>query len=238
MKYDTELPLIRNDNERMNRFIKQHKSFIASCVFKTTGRYVTESDDSFQVAMIAFYEAIEKYDGAKGGFLSFSSIVIRRRLIDDMEKEKKHSSEIPADLSEEWDDTGSVNDAFNASVRISQGMEASRVFERQQQTMDLKDEISGLSQVLYDYGFSFYELTKCSPVSRKSKQACSLVLSHMQSRPELICQMKRTKTLPIKELEAASGVKRKILERHRRYLIAVSEILTGEYELLREYIPQ
>ncbi|MBO4338120.1 MAG: sigma-70 family RNA polymerase sigma factor [Lachnospiraceae bacterium] len=238
MQYNTELPVILHDRDKTDEFIKQHKSFIASCAYKATGRFVTESDDAFQVAMIAFYEAMEKYDDSKGGFLSFASLVIKRRLIDDLEKQKRHSLEIPADLGSDHDVGDDVPDALSSAVKKGESAAAAAAFESRQASDDLKDEIAELSAVLAGYGFSFYDLTKCSPVSYKTKQACAAVIDIMQRQPGLIFKMKQNKALPIKELMNITGVKRKVLERHRRYLIAVAEIMTGEYDRLRDYIPR
>ena len=38
------------------------------------------------------------------------------------------------------------------------------------------------------------------------------------------------------ELAKKAGVHKKILERHRKYIIAAAEILNGEYPLLAEYM--
>jgi RNA polymerase sigma factor len=40
----------------------------------------------------------------------------------------------------------------------------------------------------------------------------------------------------MKELVSATGISRKILDRHRRYIIAAVEILSGDYPLLAEYM--
>ena len=40
----------------------------------------------------------------------------------------------------------------------------------------------------------------------------------------------------VQELLALTRVQKKVLERHRRYIIAAAEILNGEYPLLREYM--
>ena len=48
--------------------------------------------------------------------------------------------------------------------------------------------------------------------------------------------MRETKALPVKEILAVSDVKKKILERHRKYIIVAAEILNGEYPLLAEYM--
>ena len=235
LDYKAKIPIICDDQEEMNEFIKQHKSFIASCAYKTTGRFVTESDDAFQVAMIAFYEAVNKYDAEKGGFLSFASLVIKRRILDDLDRENRHAGEIPADMTEAVEDEY-VSDPFSADVREGLGSAAREIYIEEQRKQDIKDEISQLSEILGEYGFSFYDLTKCSPVSRKTKEACAAVIHAVRTDPALYYKMKQTKNLPVKELCHMTGVKRKILERHRKYLIAVSEIMNGEYDRLQDYV--
>ncbi len=230
-----EIPIVRDDQDEMNEFIKQHKSFIASCAYKTTGRFVTESDDAFQVAMIAFYEAVNKYDAEKGGFLSFASLVIKRRILDELDRESRHAGEIPADMTDVAEDEYAA-DPFSSDVREGIGGVAWEIYFREQRKQDIKDEIGQLSEILDGYGFSFYDLTKCSPVSRKTKEACAAVIHAVRTDPALFYKMKQTKNLPIKELCDVTGVKRKILERHRKYLIAVSEIMNGEYDRLQEYV--
>ena len=52
----------------------------------------------------------------------------------------------------------------------------------------------------------------------------------------LMAQMRLKRLLPIKELSEASGVIRKILERHRKYIIAAAEILDGDFPILAGYM--
>ncbi len=47
---------------------------------------------------------------------------------------------------------------------------------------------------------------------------------------------KNTKLLPVKILEKNTKVPRKIIERHRKYIIAAIVILSGEYLELAEYL--
>jgi len=48
--------------------------------------------------------------------------------------------------------------------------------------------------------------------------------------------MKTTKQLPIKIISENAKVPRKILERHRKYIITAAEILSGDYPKLAEYL--
>lgn len=40
----------------------------------------------------------------------------------------------------------------------------------------------------------------------------------------------------MKELLKVSGLPKKVVERHRRYIIAAAEIMNGEYPLLKTYM--
>jgi len=42
--------------------------------------------------------------------------------------------------------------------------------------------------------------------------------------------------LPIKDIESCEKLPRKILERHRKYIIAGAEILKGDYPILSGYL--
>jgi RNA polymerase sigma factor len=48
--------------------------------------------------------------------------------------------------------------------------------------------------------------------------------------------MKVKKMLPVNVVEKNAKVPRKILERHRKYIIAAVEILSGDFPYLAEYI--
>jgi RNA polymerase sigma factor len=51
-----------------------------------------------------------------------------------------------------------------------------------------------------------------------------------------VSELRRSKQLPLKNIEKSAQVPRKILERHRKYIIAAIEILSGEYPNLAEYL--
>jgi RNA polymerase sigma factor len=52
----------------------------------------------------------------------------------------------------------------------------------------------------------------------------------------IFLEIRAKRLLPIKIIEKNTGVPRKILERHRKYIIAVAEILKGEYRCLAPYV--
>ena len=87
----------QNDPEFMNRFIERNRRFVMFCAFRTLKHFISESDDEWSVALIAFHEAVLAYDREKGNFKQFAALIIRRRLIDHLNAERRHAAEIPAD---------------------------------------------------------------------------------------------------------------------------------------------
>ena len=54
----------------------------------------------------------------------------------------------------------------------------------------------------------------------------------------LLDELLRTKRLPVAQLSAGSGIERKTLERHRKYMVALLLIYTNGYEILRGHLMQ
>ena len=93
-----------------------------------------------------------------------------------------------------------------------------------------------MQQILGAYGFSFFDLSNSSPKAEKTRRQCALAVRTLIEDTALISRMQASKTLPIRELALRSGVSKKLLERHRKYIIAATEILTGDYPVLGEYL--
>ena len=85
------ISVIQKDSIKRNDYITEHKNFILSTASKVLNRYVSDHDDAYSVALIAFDEAITKYNPEKGSFTSFSALVIRNRLIDEFRKSEKNT---------------------------------------------------------------------------------------------------------------------------------------------------
>ena len=53
--------------------------------------------------------------------------------------------------------------------------------------------------------------------------------------PLLVKEIKEKKYLPIKAILELINIRRKVIERHRDYIITAVIILTGDYGILKEY---
>ena len=90
--------------------------------------------------------------------------------------------------------------------------------------------------VLSGYGFSLFDVADASPHTAKTKKACAMAVSEILKDRKMLDIMRKKHTLPMKELSKRSGISKKVLDRHRRYIIAAAEILNGEYPLMCEYL--
>jgi RNA polymerase sigma factor len=226
----------RENPEKLNAFIERNIKFIKFCAYKSVHRFITESDDEYSIALSAFNEAIESFDESKGSFSSFAQMVIKRRLLDYLQAEYRHKQEIsvePYTMEGELDENEENPLAFELKKKTAELSEQNADI---QSTATVKDEIDALSLVLSEYGFGFMELTKCSPTAQKTQAACAAAINTLISSPDLMRDFRRLHALPIKELSARSDISKKILDRHRKYIIAAVEIVCGDYPLLSEYM--
>ena len=70
-------------------FARDNHRFIIKCACVTCRRLITESDDEWSIALVAFYEAVKKYDEEKGRFASYAKMVISSRLKDYFDRESR-----------------------------------------------------------------------------------------------------------------------------------------------------
>lgn len=236
---DTQLQILeaQRDEAALTALIRDHKRFILARAYHTAGRFITEEDDEYSVALIAFHEAVKTYDSEKGDFHAFASLVIKRRLIDHLKSEGRHAAEtlVPPELMDGDVEDETAETALGLAIRRKEA-ELSEQNNASPGSNPVRDEIEAVQQILKGYGFSFFDLTECSPRAEKTKRACAKAVATLLANRELLKKLRESKALPMKELTEYSGVPRKILERHRRYIIAAAEILNGEYPLLAEYM--
>jgi len=223
------------DEEAMNRLIEDNRKFIMASAYHAVGHFITESDDEWSVALIAFHEAAKSYDESKGDFRAFAQMVIKRRLIDYIKSESRHASEIPVSGSSMDGDVENEDDMTQLEWEVREkSVELSG--DKGPAAVTVKDEIEAVQQLLGNYGFSFFDLAECSPKAEKTKRSCAEAVALLLKDEDLFEKMRKNRSLPISEIVRKTGIKKKILERHRKYIIAAAEILNGEYPLLAEYM--
>ncbi len=210
------------NKEQKEDIIHEYSKFIRARASNTMNRIITEQDDEYSVALIAFNEAMDSYDRTKGNFLAFAALVIRNRLLNHIRAENRHKNSIPFSSLGSWDDEGNELE-FDAEAP-NEGIS------------DAALEIQALSEELEKYQISFFDLPKASPKSKKTKTACNAVIRYLVENPEVLHGVREKKNIPAKLIKEKVKVSDKLLERHRKYIITACIVLSGEYEIIAEYL--
>lgn len=218
----------KDDEDSMNKLISQYENFILKCASAAARSYISKSDDEWSIALAAFTEAVKNYSSEKGSFLNFAELVIRRRIIDYIRSKSRYAPEILVKPSLFESDAEEEED-YPIQSEIAKKVLA-------EADNSLKMEIVLINEIFSGYGFSFMDLAGCSPKAHKTKRSCAKVVAFMLKNPILISEMKVKRQLPLNLIEKNTKVPRKLLERHRKYIIAAVEIMSGDYPHLAGYM--
>jgi len=220
---------IKQNTEEVNRLIEEYKPFIASTVEKHLQRYVEYGiDDELSIALIAFHEAIEKYDIQKGSFLSFAKITIKHRLIDYYRNEQKFKGQVVyVGQDKQNDDEEIVNLYVDESVK--EYTEAQRSELRRLELEEIKKELA-------QWGISFADVAKSSPKQEGTRRTYLAAIDFIINNPDIVDIIKKKKYLPVEKIVTGLKIPRKRIERGRNYIIAAVLILSGDYQFINEYI--
>ncbi len=228
---DTIAHIQDGDTRLLNQVITDYQPYIAKAASRFCKRYIDPSqDEEFAVALHGFHEAIQQFSPTEGrSFLGFAETVIRRRLIDHLRKERRHSGHASYS-SFEWEDEDGL------PVNTADVRKAIDVYEKERTTEDRRAEIEAFSQELNMFEISFDELVRVSPKHADSRETMFGIARTIADDPDMLGALFSKKTMPIKELLEKVQVSRKTIERNRKYLIALALIYAGHYPYLSDYL--
>ncbi|MEH7253340.1 RNA polymerase sigma factor SigI [Neobacillus niacini] len=219
----------QGDRSLLNEIINAYKPFIAKNVSSVCKRYIYETDDEFSIGLIAFNEAIEKFSPDRGSsLLSFSEVIIKRRVIDYIRKQTKYQH-ISIDLT-----NSSLEEESDGMVIVNE-----LSFEEYKKKSDeelRKEEIIQFQELLTSFGLSFSDLVISSPKHADARSNAVMVAKILVENSELKIFLFEKKRLPIKQLVKMVDVSRKTIERNRKYIIAIALILSSDYLYLNDYL--
>ena len=161
-------------------------------------------------------------------------MVIKRRLMDYFDSQSRHQAEVPANPYS-FDGQIDSDQATALDIELTKS-NVSMDTSMSPGTTPLEDEVEEIRQIIAPYGFDLYEIGSCSPKAVKTKRACASVIEAISSSDDLFETMRKKHNLPYVRLVQIPGINKKLLERHRKYLIVAAEIRRGDFPQLSEYI--
>lgn len=219
----------KTDPEAADGFIRQYMGFIRSETVKFIHTAPENGhEDELSIALLAFYEAILAYEKSRGAFLPYAARAIRNRLIDHYRVEKRRGNVISLHMPLDTEDDGAeLLDTIPDTVDHAEEYEVRAA--SQQEIQEFSEKLSG-------FGLTFSDVADNCPRQERTFAACRRVLDFARSRPELLKRVEDTGKLPMNELALGSGVDKKTLERHRKYLVAILLAFTNGYEIIRGHL--
>lgn len=206
----------KGDPSAREILIDSHKSFIAKISSGICKRYLSwENDDELSIALLAFNEAIDVYDRSGGAnFHSFARKVIGRKLVDFFRKESKHRQVLLSSMSP--DERGLMEIDEKCSLER---------YDLDNKAENFAEVVNSFNETLSEYRISLNDLVKASPKHRDTKEDLLNAAQKLAGDNRLFEHLYRIKQLPLKELEEATGLSRRVLEKGRKYIVAITLIL-------------
>lgn len=218
----------KGNAEECERLIESYRSFILRTASHVCKRQIGWNDDEASISLIAFNEAIGRYDAAHGkSFDNFAHLIIRNRLIDEFRRRRRvvKTESLLLDDSDELD---------LSLTEIAASMDT---YTREMSAAELAEELTRYDEALSEYGIALEKLEEASPDHRDTRMQLIRIAMRFHEQHSLYAQLEKTKRLPISEMVKFSGVSKKTLERNRKYLIALILIYRyGEFERIRSAI--
>ena len=216
--------LKKGESHLRDELINHYWDFITAVVTRMI-RKSARNTDEFSVALEAFNEAIDSFNVSKNvEFIKFAGVVINRRVIDYIRKNKKYTKEYPFTYFE-------ANDDEHFLDRYSK--ENPEVFTS---NLEIQEEIMKFKNDLLAYGITYDDLVQRAPKHYDTKLLCINIAKKLASSQELSKRLTSEKRLPVSELTTSFGLNRKTVENHRKYIIALYLILNSDLDVIKSYM--
>lgn len=207
-KFDDNI-VINLSREERDQFIRDYQPFVLSVISKLKNGYVSAANEEFSIGLMAFNEAIDKYQINKGSFLSFARLVIESRVKNYWKKE-----------------SGQENLSLEEYLQ----------FEKVSVNSDLKIEILSFEEVLSDFGLTFEDLVEKRPKHQKSRDNAIRIGHESSKDKEITDALYQKKRLPISLISRKLTVTLKILKRNKLFITSVIIVFKEKYDEIIKFI--
>lgn len=214
----------KEDSRELEKLVADYLPFIKREVGKAAAPKL-EYDDKVSLGMLVFVNCVRQYDPKRGAFLSYTSVCIRNRLIDEARRLGGGGTVF---LSTDDEENAGASPEDRASLAA---------YDRQREQRGLQEEISLLAGQLEAHGLSFGQLASICPRQKRSRALCAALARQVLGEGELLAAFRERGQLPRAELARRAGVSEKTVEKYRKYIVALLLILQGDYPGIGAYIP-
>lgn len=202
-------------------FIQENMDFIIYTTEQICKRKISvENDDEFSIAIIAFNKACDTYNTDKGNFKPYCQKVIKNALVDFFRKNSLKPSV--------YDD-----DSFDI-INYKLSMDD---YKRQEEKQNNADIIRDFNEELSQYGITLNDLIKSSPKHKDTRNTLLQLCTNLCCDDEFMNYLTIKKCLNINLICRNFHIKRKLVDKWRKYIIAILLVLyIPEFIYLKSYL--
>ncbi|WP_091742311.1 sigma factor [Marininema mesophilum] len=207
--------------------LSEYSLYVTKIASRICHRQITVQDDEYSIALSGFDEAITRFEeGRQSTFLSFSYMVIQRRLTDFYRREKKHTQQLAIAHS------GTTESESISPEVVKHSVDQYREDERRNMT---RLEVVQFSQFLERYEIKLTDLVKSSPKHNDTRRDMLSVAKRIVADAELY-EVFMNKKKTGKDFAERVGCHPRTLKRHRMFLTALVLVFVEDLPLLRQYL--
>lgn len=204
--------------DNLDNLVEHHMAFLIRTVSHLTGKYVSiENDEEFSIALLAFSEAVSKYEEERGNFLGFAKLVIESRLKTYFEKKKKEAAEVSLEAMQE------------------EGLDFAEE-EKEERSDSLHEEILQYREELLLFGLTLEILADHAPKHKDTRKTAVAVAETASEDEEIVEDTYQKKRLPIRRVANLAKVTEKIVKGSKVFILAVMIIFVKQFPELVYWI--
>lgn len=195
------------DKEKINLLIEDYQPFILNTISNLKNEYIqVENDEEFSIGLMAFTEAMQRYDQSKGSFLSYAQLVINSRIKTFWKSEQKNKHH-------------SIDELENSTLNSINYHEE----------INLREEISLFEEELKRFGIDFDDLIDNSPKHIDTRERAVDIAVKTSSKEDLVSHLYEKKRLPITKISESFLVSVKIIKKSKLFITATIIAIVNNY---------
>jgi len=208
--YDSIIKVKQGDNSAKKNFIDRHRSFILETISHCLGKSaIPRNSPEYDVGMEAFEHAIDLFNPDKDrDFLLFSEQIIKEWVLSYIrEKSSKNSH----------------NQINQVKYYLYSSYESTK-------------DISQFKRNLWEYGIKLGDLPYFSPVEKQNIGVCVRIAKYLATNNELFQKVANNKSLSLDDFNERINIEKRLFNKHKKYIIALTLIIKNNLQLLCSYI--
>lgn len=207
---DSIINIKQGDISARKDFTDRHKSFILETISHSLGRSaVPKNSPEFDIGLDAFDHSIEMFNPDKDNdFLSFSEQIIREWVLSYLREENSNNMR------------GQIDE------------EKYYLYSNYESTKD----ISQFKMNLWEYGIKIGELPYMSPDEKQNIGVCLRIAKKLSTDSALFQKVAKDNNLSLEDFADGIKLDKKIFNKHKKYIIALTLILKNNLKLLCSYL--